>query len=233
MEHKFNPLPLLATIVGLSLVLPGTLHAQEVLEKEAISATIIEQNTNTIDNGTTTTTKVPPRVTLTTASLLKDLALSEENAGNWTNSTFPPGAKLDFNGSGFEVDKGTNELVDVSDALAFTQIGQNTIGNGTYSDANGPNTPPYTQTDYYIGTLTYTGVEYSFTVTGLTKLTAVATNPRVKTGNFTESATFSLQDGTGEGSITPANGNTTPIVLTGFTMTASGSVLANDGMGTD
>ena len=68
-------------------------------------------------------------------------------------------------------------------------------------------------------------------------VTSKATKPNAKTGNYTQSGSFSLQDGTGEGTITPASGSlagtTIPVVLTGFTVTASGSATWNSGTGTN
>jgi hypothetical protein len=229
MNQKLKVRFVLTALAGLALAAPGTLHAQ-VLLKVTMSATMYQQNTNTSDNGTTTTTKPPAKSSLTTASLLKDLALFEQSEGNWTNPTFPASAALVFNGSGFQINEGTNELVDVSDALSYSQSGQNDISTGSYLDANGQGSAPYNQTDYYLVTVTYTGSAFSFTVTGLATVTGKATNPNTKTGNYTQSDSFSLQDGTGEGAFTSSG---VPFVLTGFTVTGSGSATENNGLGTD
>jgi hypothetical protein len=246
MKLKFKALVMLATVAGFSLALPGTLHAQEPLEKISVSATIIEASVSTngvdtgTDNGTSTTTKAPTKSSITTATLLKQLALDENNEGNWTSTKFPANATLDYNGSGFAVYQGANELVDVSDIISYSQTGQNDISSGTYTDANGAGSPPYSQTDYYLVTVVYndsssTGA-LGFTVTGLATVTGKATTPNARTGNYTQSGTFSLQDGTGEGMITPASGSlagtSIPFVLTGFTVTASGSATENTGNGT-
>jgi len=107
-------------------------------------------------------------------------------------------------------------------------------------DANGAGMPPFTQTDYYLVTVVYddsgsTGA-LVFSVTGLETFTAKATNPNARTGKYTQSGSISLQDGTGEGTITPATGSLAgtaiPFVLTGFTATASGSAAENTGNGT-
>jgi hypothetical protein len=248
MKLKLKPLVILATAAGFSLALPGTVHAQaQLLERISLSATMYEASATTngvdvgTDNGTSTTTKAPTRSTITAATLLKQLALDEYSEGNWTNSKFPANATLDYNGSGFAVYQGTNPLVDVSDILSYTQSGQNDISSGTYTDANGQGAPPFTQTDYYLVTIAYndsssTGA-LGFTVTGLATVTSKATNPNTKTGNYTQSGSFSLQDGTGEGTITPASGSLAgtaiPFVLTGFTATASGSSAGNTGTGSN
>jgi hypothetical protein len=177
---------------------------------------------STSDNNTTTTIKAPAKTAVTTATLLKQLATDEASAGNLSSATLPKGAVLNFNGSGFEIDVGTNMLVDVSDIITWTVSGQNDISAGSYLDANGQGTPPYSQTDYYLVTVAYDDTSSTgalkFTVTGLATVTGKATNPNTKTGNYTQSGTVSLANGTGEGS--NASGN---FVLTGVTMTASGS----------
>jgi hypothetical protein len=186
----------------------------------------------TTDNNTTTTIKSPSKPSITTASLLKQLIADEYAEGNLSSTTLP-GAKLDFNGTGFEIDQGANEAVDVSDILTWDVSGQNDISAGNYSDANGQGTPPYSQTDYYLVTVTYNSPSSStspltFTVTGLATVTGKTTNPNGKTGNYTQSGSISFSDGTGEG--TNPNGS---FVLTGVTMTASGSVTENNGNGTN
>jgi hypothetical protein len=224
-HQKIKTLVMLATVASLWLAVPGTLRAQDVLEKMSISATTYDQSTNSTDNGTTSTTKAPSKGSITTATLLKDLELVE-------GTTFPSGATLVFNGDGFEVDKGTNFSLDVSDALTYTISGQNDISTGSFSDANGPESAPFTQTDYYLVTVAYTGANYTFTVTGLATVTGKATAPNGKTGNYTQSGTIAVQDGTGEGTVT-ISGNSVPFVMTGFTMSASGSEAENSGTGTD
>ena len=233
MKQEFKTLLMLATMAGLSLAEPATIHAQ-VLAKVSVSATLYEQSTNTTGTATTTTTKAPTKISLTTATLLKQLALDTYSEGTWTATNFPASASLVFNGSGFEVDQGTNLLVDVSDIFTWSLSGQNDISAGSFSDANGPGSPPYTQTDYYLVNLQYndsssTG-ELTFRVTGLATVTGKTTNPNSRTGNFTQSTSVSLQDGTGEGLITTSG---IPFVLTGFTISASGSVVENNGSGTD
>jgi hypothetical protein len=236
MNQKPKLLVLLATVAALSLAVPGTLLAQ-VLEKVTISATVYEQGA-TSDNGITTTTSAPTKSSslISTASLLKDLAVDEFTEGNWETNKFPAAAKLDYNGTGFEVDEGTNELVDVSDIFSLTVTGQNDINAGSSLDANGLGMPPFTQTDYEIVTLAYDSSSGStglnFAVTGLGTFTGKTTNPSVRTGAYTQSASFSLQDGTGEGSLMDSLGTTVDFVLTGLTVTASGSAAENNGNGT-
>jgi hypothetical protein len=234
MKQKLKLLVLFAIAAVLSLSLPGNLRAQ-VLESVTISATLYEQGP-THDNNTATTISAPAKRSISTATLLEDLAADEFAEGNWTSAKFPAGAKLNYNGTGFEVDLGTNQLVDVSDILSLNVTGQNDITSGNYLDANGQGTPPYTQVDYEIVSLAYSSSGgssgMSFTVTGLATFTGKATTPNARTGNYTQSSSFSLQDGTGEGSLTDSSGNTVNFVVTGLTVTASGSASENNGNGT-
>lgn len=213
-----------------------SLHAQ-ILEKISLSATLYTQGA-TNDNTTTTTIKSPVKSTITTANLLKQLAADENFEGNWASNSFPSSAKLDFNGTGFEIDQGTNELLDVSDMLTWTVSGQNDITAGNFLDANGApsagqGTPPFNETDMYLVTIAYNSSgtgngNLTFTATGLATLTEKAGSANATTGNYTESGTLSLSDGTGEG--VDASGN---FVMTGITITASGESTQNDGSGTD
>jgi hypothetical protein len=229
MNQKIKILLTTATVAGLWLAAPGMLKAQ-VLQTVSISGTMLAQGTNT-DNNTTTTTKAPTRTTITTASVLKQLALDENAAGNYGSTKFPPGAKLKYlAGTGFQVDNGTNELVDVSDILSLEVNGLNDISAGSYSDANGQGMPPSSQTDYQLVTITYDATSLGGTtkyfVTGLATSTTRTTNPSAK-GNYSETDSFSFQSGTGEG----INAAGASIVITGFTISASGSAAQNNGAG--
>ncbi len=217
---------------------PGQIEAQTYnpLEKVLISGTMYVQGA-TSDNGTTTTIKGPSKSSITTEMLLKQLVQDEFANGNasFTSATVPKGAVLNFNGSGFEIDQGGNQLADVSgdSILTWTISGQNDISTGSYSDNNGQGTPPYSQTDYYLVTIEYNSPSNSpsplaFTVTGLAAVAGKSTNPNVTTGNYTQTGSVSFSNGTGEG--TNPNG---PLVVTGVTLTGSGSVKTNDGNGTD
>ncbi len=216
--NKF--LTLFATAAAVFLAVPGTLHAQ-ASEKMSISATIYLQGATSDKKGVTTSAG-PTKQSVSTVNLLESLAKDENAEGNYPNTKFPSTAALYYYGGGFEVDEGTNVLVDVSDILTLTTTGQNDITNGNYTDVKGPGTPPYTQTAYQIVMLAYassTGASgLGFTVTGLGEFTQKAGTPNAKTGKFTQSDSFNLQDGTGEGSLEGVE-----FVITGFTVTASGS----------
>jgi hypothetical protein len=229
----------LLLLVGAMLALaPGQIEAQTyiALERVSISATGYQQG-STSSNATTSTTKPPVKFSITTGKLLEQLVADEFSYGNrqFTSAVVPRGAVLNFNGSGFEIDQGTNQLADVSadGILAWSVSGQNDINTGSFLNANGQGTPPYNQTDYYLATVTYASPPSSFnslffTLTGLATVTGRATNPIARTGNYTLFGSVSFSDGTGEGENPDG-----PFVLTGFTMTASGSVKANNGQGTD
>jgi len=224
--------------VGLLALIPARIQAQTtVLEKVSVSGTIFVQGASTdlpVSNPTTSTTKAPSKSPVSTAILLKQLCKDEfsEGNGSLTSANVPTGAALYFNGTGFEIDKGTNQIVDVSDIITVSASGQNDISAGSFSDANGQGSPPFTQTDYQLYTVTYddsssTG-DLQFTVTGLGTVTGKATNPNAKSGKFTQSSSFSLTGGTGEG--VSANGN---FVVSGFTITASGSASGDSGTGSN
>jgi hypothetical protein len=224
MNKKLMVYSMFATVAGLSLVMSGTLLAQPPLplEKVSFSATLYGQNT-TNDTGKTTTVKAPIKQIKTTANLIEQLTHDEFAEGNLASDSLPAGAALYFNGSGFEIAKGTNEIVDVSDILTWNVTGTNDIFATTYSDANGAGAPPFTRTDYYLVTVTYddsasTGA-LQFSATGLAIVTQSATTPNAKTGKYNESGSISLTDGTGQGFYLGV-----PFVLTGFTVTANGSL---------
>ncbi len=224
MNQKLKFLALFATAVAVFLGVPGTLRAQ-VLEKVSISATIYLQGATSDKKGVTTIAG-PTKQTVSTVNLLESLAKDEYAEGNYPNTRFPSTAVLHYYGGGFEVDERTSVLVDVSDILTLTITGQNDITNGNYTDVKGPGTPPSTQTAYQIVTLAYTSSTgasgLGFTVTGLGELTQKGGTPNAKTGKFTQTDSVSLQDGTGEGTL-----NGVEFVITGFTVTASGSATEN------
>lgn len=209
---------------------PGRIEAQTYFTaKVTITATIYEQGA-TNDNSTTTTIKAPTKVSVTTASLLKQLVIDEASEGNLPSTTLPKGAALYFNGSGFEIDQGTNQLADVSDILTYTVSGQNDVTSGSFLDATGAGTAPYSQSDMQLVTIAYddsssTGA-LTFSATGLATITGKATTPNAKSGKYTISGGLSLADGTGEGMNAVG-----PFVITGLTLTASGSTAADCGCG--
>ncbi len=213
-------LTLFATSSAVLLAVPGTLHAQ-VLEKMSISATIYLQGAPPTKKSVTTIAG-PNKQSVVTVNLLESLAKDENAEGNYPETKFPSTAALYYYGTGFEVLEGTKVLVDVSDILTLTITGQNNITSGNYTDSKGPGTPPYTQTAYQIATLAYastTGASgLGFTVTGLGEFAQKAGTPNAKTGDFTQTDSVSLQDGTGEGTLDGVE-----FVITGFTVTASGS----------
>src|ERR1700678_2396922 len=131
MNKKIKIILVSTTMAGLWLALPATLQAQ--LEKVTITATIYGQGAQS-DNGHTTTIKPPAKGAVTTVNFLEQLAKDEAAEGNWGGGHFPAGAQLVYNGSGFEIARGTNELVDVSDILTVAFNGQNDITNGSYLD---------------------------------------------------------------------------------------------------
>jgi hypothetical protein len=223
---------------GLLVLAPGAIQAQ--LEKVSISGTMYEQGAQT-DNGATTTTKPPAKVTITTEGLLKQLIADEFAEGNLSTGVVPKDAVLSFNGAGFEIDTNNNTYVNVSDIMKWNVTGQNDITAGSFLDVNGQGTPPFTQANYYVVTITYndsssTGA-LQFTVTGLATVSQSATNPNSETGKFTQAGSISFVDGAGEGAIVPdsgpESGQSVPFVMAGVTITGSGKMADNDGNGSN
>jgi len=201
------------------LGIAGTQIAQAV----SITGTQLTQSAPS-DNGKTTTTKAASRTAITTATVLADLAKDENAAGKYSATTFPAGAKLLYTAdAGFVVvDKHGVVLVNVANILTLEPAGKNDITSGTFVDANGSTTPPFTQTELQLATLTYDATSVGGTrkvaVTGLGTSVTTTSNPNSK-GHYTESDSFSLLNGTGEG----VDGDGVKIVVTGFTISARGT----------
>jgi hypothetical protein len=222
-------------IIGTGILSIGACVAAQaqVSQTLSISGTEYSQSAQT-DNGKITTTKAPGRTTLTTASLLKQLAIDENTAGHYASTTFPAGARLIYvNGTGFEVvDKQDNVLVTPSDILTLATPGQNDIASGTFNDADGSGVAPFLQDDMRVTTISYNssgeGGTMNFTVTGIGTFTEAAGKPNAKTGNYSETDSFSFSDGVGEG----VNAEGTPILLSNVTITSRGTGTLNNGAGT-
>jgi hypothetical protein len=202
----------------------GTQIAQVV----SITGTELTQGAES-NNGKITTTKAPTKTTITTANILEYLAQDEHTAGTYSATNFPSGAKLVYTAnSGLQVvEKNNTPLVNVANILSVLTAGQNEITSGTFGDTTGSTTPPFTQTDVRLVTLSYdatsVGGTRKFAVTGTGSSETTTTKPSAK-GNYTETGSFSLQNGTGEG----VNGEGVSVILSAFTVTASGTAsLAN------
>ncbi len=231
MKHRIQIL-IAATTAGLWLSPPATLQGQVSLEV-SISGTVFEQGT-TNNNNATTTTKTPIKKSLTTGTLLKELALDEKAAGDWAENSFPADARLIYvNGAGFKVvDRHDDLLVTATNILSLQTNGQVEITSGSYVDGSaGDAFQPYNQTDVQLATFTYNATSFGrltkFTVTGVSTSTAKNTPPNAE-GNSTETDSFRLQNGTGEGT----NADGVNIVLAGFTITGKGKATLNESQGT-
>jgi hypothetical protein len=113
-------------------------------------------------------------------------------------------------------------LVDVSDIVSIAVGDTNYLMAGMWDFYYSYTPPPYAQTGYEMVTLTYNATfagSLYFTVTGLATVTTKTTAPSARTGEYVETDSFSLQDGTGQGQDTAGEN----IMLTGITITASGS----------
>jgi len=200
----------------------------QISQVVSITGTQLTQGVET-NNGKTTKTKAPTKTTITTADILEYLAQDEHTAGTYSATNFPSGAKLLYTAnSGLQVvEKNNTPLVNVANILSLLTAGQNGITSGTFGDTTGSTTPPFTQTDVRLVTLSYdatsVGGTRKFAVTGTGSSETTTAKPGAK-GNYTETDSFSLQNGTGEG----VNGEGVSVILSAFTVTASGTAsLAN------
>lgn len=232
MKHRIQILFAAATAAGLWLSPPATVQAQVSLEV-SISGTVFAQG-STNANNTTTTTRAPIKSSLTTATLLRQLAQDEKAAGMWAKSSFPPDARLIYvNGAGFKVvDRHYELLVIATNILSLQTNGQIEITSGSYVDGSaGDAFQSYSQTDVLLATFTYNATAFgrltTYAVTGVSTSTAKNT-PANAEGNSTETDSFRLQYGTGEGT----NADGVNIVLAGFTVTGKGKATLNEGQGT-
>jgi len=213
----FDDITITALPTGLGIA--GTQVPQTV----SITGTELTQGVESTKGGSTTT-KAAVKTTLTTADLLADLAKDEHTAGKYDATNFPSGAKLLYTANtGFQVvEKNNTPLVSVANILTLLPAGQTEITSGSFVDADGSTTPPFTQTDLQLVTLTYdatsVGGTQNFAVTGVGSSVTTTTKPSKK-GAYTDTDSFSLQNGTGEG----VNGEGVKIILNGFSVTASGN----------
>jgi hypothetical protein len=167
------------------------------------------------------------KIAISTATLLKFAWEAETNANN-VSGNLPKGAVLNFNGSGFEIDVGTNLVADLTgdSIMSFAQTGTNDVlSTGDYG-TNGAGVPPYEQTVLCLCTVTFDTPQLSFYATGLATVATTVSSVNNK-GIFSISGSLNLSDGTGEG--IDVNGN--PTVITGVTLTASGKASINTGGG--
>jgi hypothetical protein len=221
----------IAALLGGGLLLLAPERSQAQIGAVAISATAFLQNSSN-DNGTNTTTKAPGKNTtlISTARLTSILIKDETAEGNWSSTRGT--LVYDYNIPGFALKQGANEQ-DVSDILSISASGDNDINAGSYNDNNGQGSPPDSSTDYQLTTLTFDdssvsgGAGLTFSVTGLGVSSQKAINFNANTGNYTQSFSVSLGSGTGEGTY-----QSTPLVVTGFALTVSGSATENNGGGT-
>lgn len=206
MKQTFKNLVILAAVAGLTLAVSGSLHAQ-ALEKVTISSTVYAQGPTDGD-----VTKSPLKSSITGAYLLAQLAADESD--DFTNAASD---KLGFDGTNFVVLDGKgNEVFGPIDELSL-QLGSPAITAGLTNTPSG--TPPYNQVSTQPAVLTYTSTTGGLTITvnGLATITQKTTLPTSK-GKFIQTGSLSFVDGTGGGS----NSNA-PIVVTGFTITATGT----------
>ncbi len=202
--------------LGLLAFAAGNLQAQ-IVQTLTITATALVQNTNApTDNGTITTGAKPIKKSFITKDLMQRLAKDEFAAGHWSSNSFPASAKLVSVNGDFQVVKGTNLLLSVTNILSIANTGNNQIFSQKFNDATGSHFPPFSETSYQLITLTYDarpiGGMFHFSLTGLGVSTTTALAPNPTTGIYTETDSGSIQSGAGEGF---APDGTTPFVITG------------------
>jgi hypothetical protein len=164
-----------------------------------ISVTSISQDSEN-DNGTNTTFKAK-RQLHGMADLLNVLAQDEYAAGNYATNKFPVGSRLVYSDGGFQVMKGTNVLVVVTNILTAGGS-DNSVKSGRQRDATGLANPLLIK--YSNSTLTFDdtaiagGQNLQFSFTGASKQTVVDVVHPVA-GTYTETFNFQLTSGVGEG----------------------------------
>jgi hypothetical protein len=163
----------------------------------------------------------PSKSSITTKSLLANLAAAEFNAGNYVNSTFPAGSYVvywnDLRGPDYSwfavADSQGNYLCDVSDVLTWTQLAS-AVENYSYNT----NTGLYaSDKQTYMGLLSYddtgAGGYQNFQLTGLCTVTRADTaNAKTRLVKIKISAALNLS-GAGE--------------VSGYSATASGTASAS------
>jgi hypothetical protein len=223
MNHKCKVVFAAGLAVGLCLSAAGTLKAQVSLRFIISGSSLSQGNTN--NSGTRV--NAPVITPLTTGSLLRQLALDEKSAGLWNSRTFPVEARLLYvPGTGFQVVNGAGSpLLNASNIVSLTMAGSNSL-NSMVDLGSGA----FKQTNWQMVSLTYdataVGGSTKYTVTGLAIVATKDTKPNGG-GFYTETQSFTLEHGTGEG----VDADGTNILLTGVTITASGGATSNNGEG--
>ena len=222
----------IASGAALLLLIAGNLQAQTT-NLVTITATATVQNPNTADNQINTTTPAPTTLTVDTKKILALLAVSEGGEGNYTNTTFPSGAKLVLlpdtgNGPIFAVLGKTNNVLisDVSDILTFTAGGtyQAIVQSGKINDNTQLSNP--STTNQQIVTITYddtsAGGNLQFSLSGVDVSTVTDVPVKKSTTKYLETESDSATGMSGDGNDTDTNSNVNPLVITG-SFTALGS----------
>ena len=196
-------------LVGL-LTTAVTVKAQVVLSMPfSLTATVVTQNENSTNNGTTTIVSPPIKTSGTVASLLPLLAQAEFTAGNYPTNQFPVGAKLalvfyptNFNQSYFKVtDSAGNLLVNVNDIMQIQINGSGVVSAGKTVNATGLISGKST---YVLVKITYDdtgkfGGDLTFDFAGVLQALGNDTVISAAGHTYKESWNLKIIDGTGEG----------------------------------
>jgi hypothetical protein len=223
MTQKFRILLISATAAILWLSVPSPLKAQ-VSTVAVISGKVVTEG-GTVTNDTQNTPVQLPPVTssITTATLLKQLAMDEKTAGVWPFTTFPAGARLIYvvgPPSWFQVvDNHNNLLLIVTNILSLENIGSNGFSYGYLVQSN-------LQSAALTYDTTAAGGKTKFVIYGFGTTTVKTSNPD-RHGNYTETVMFSFQNGSGAG----VNAKGVNIVVPRFTLTSNARLMLNNGSG--
>ena len=126
-----------------------------------------------------------------------------------------------FDSVSLEIVSGTNSI-SVANVFSISMGGSNDFSFAKFSKAD-TNFPPFVATNYHLCTIAYDataiGGTLHFVVSGLATSWSVASHPDGQDSVFTQRDGFRLTGGIGEGE----DRDGIPFLLTGATMTASGS----------
>jgi hypothetical protein len=227
----------LAATLGCSFAAFQGAEAQQVPQTVvALTGVELRQNESVDKNGVTAT-KAPARISITTKTLLEELAKDETLNGTWIagfDNKVPANARLkvmyaspgDFSTITFEVVSGAN-TVGVANILSAAPADTNFLTTSGYVDANGGAQPPYYTIILRRYTLSYDarpmGDTLHFTVTGEGTTVSGGTKPNGK-GIYSEEEAFGFGRGTGGG----VDSTGTPFILTGVSIAATGKESLTD-----
>lgn len=192
-----------------------------------INSRFIIQSTNSTTNPRTGTVTVSPAIqrSFSSINLLNRLAVDENLAGNFDQTSFPRGSRIVATNGTIVVMSGADVLVDVSNILSV-QFGDNSIFSGG-TDTNGLARP--SQTKIHLASVSFDDTSINttdglrFFMEGIMTERRSDSTPN-NSGVFTETQSVSMPSSAGEGTTGVGSGDERQIIV-------SGSVFGN-GRGT-